>query len=331
MTNRPWRLLPTNYPKEEEPELGYFYDNVAKHLVKDTVRVMQNGLPIDLNKVQELEKTLDETIAKVHETLEDNRIVRQYQEARYESLAKSYKEERLSKCRSPDYYLKPFKHNDMNHRSLFMKFFSESLVLSQPEELLPIGFPKWTANQVKKLAKTKPVLQKLLNGEVTELNNKFAKQAVEALAEIKAEIYNRSYIQQAETLKDLSLPPFNPGSPDQKHDILTDILGYESNKLTDAYVAWEREAEKAYRNGYPEPEPPRNKFSWNRENLELLLEIAKNKEEKELFQSLIDYSMGSIIKNNFIQAFYNYTVEGRLYGQYKLLGAKSGRYTSSNP
>ena len=60
----------------------------------------------------------------------------------------------------------------------------------------------------------------------------------------------------------------------------------------------------------------------NKERLEQILEIVN---------LLLDYSNNAIIKENFVKAFKNNTINGRLYGSYNLFGTKSCRLTSHNP
>lgn len=327
---RPWQLLPAPEPSTVSPPDGYFYETVAKPLIKDTVRIMHNGLPIDMQKVQELEANLDVTLAKVASDLATNPIVKDYLAIRYNHLTKSYLHEQQAKIKPLEHFLKPFDCKKPDHRSYFMHYYIKDKDLKPPDELLPTGIPKWSAKEIKKLSQDHLALSLLLNGNISPTNT-FAIQAMNLYAEHKAEIHNRKYLDNINNLTSIEFPQFNPASPDQKHDILTDMLGYESEKLTDAYIKYERALNAHIKYGKPEPVEPKNKFSWDRDNIEALKDLAKSDDELSLFQSLIDYSTGSIIKNNFINAFYLYTINGRLYGNLKLFGTKTFRLTSSGP
>lgn len=302
----PHDLLPAPEPKTYSPPEGYFYHNVAKHLVKDTVRIMMNGLHIDLDKVEELESTLDDQLAEVAVRLATNPLINQFQELQHKSLVKEYIEDRKSKLRSVDYYLKPFKPSDMVHRSYFMHFFAESQGLPSPSELLPgSSVSKWPANLVKTFSKSRPVLQRLLSGELT--SHPLIDKAMLQLAQDKCDIYNQKYLEAIQS-PNVPVPAFNPASSVQKQKLFA-WLGFESNKTSKE-------------TGLP---------SWDRDEIEIVNKSTVDDDIRDLTQAFIDHSFAAIVRNNFIEAFYRYTVENRLHGQYKLLGAKSGRYTSSNP
>ena len=330
MTKGPWSLLPAPPPQTTKYPIDYFYLKLALDLIADTFRIMSNGLPIDLDKVRELEFVLDEILAKVESSLAANPIIQSYQTQKHARLIEEYRKERTSKLKDSSHFLKPFKPSDMAHRSYFMYVLAEDHPsIEPPSELLPTRLPKWTVKDLKPYLDIPAV--KLLATKTLSESNRYALAAMELLAEHTAEIKNRPYLEDMESLAKVPFPKFSPASPDQKHDVLTDLLGYESNSFTDAYIDYEKAMRHAIRYNKPEPMPPRNKFSWSKDELLLLKEAVTDPHEVTLVNDLLEYSMGAIIKNNFIASFYAYTIDGRLHGDYVLLGAKSGRFTSKNP
>jgi DNA polymerase I-like protein with 3'-5' exonuclease and polymerase domains len=155
-------------------------------------------------------------------------------------------------------------------------------------------------------------------------------EAMKLLAEHKLAIYSKRLVYEDSDLK-IKKQNFNPNSPDDKHLLLTELLGYESGKLVDSYETYERDLERAQKYNKPEPKEPKNKWSWGIKELEILEKTISDPTQVSLVKALIEFSFGNKIKTSFIPAFYRYTLEGRLYSNLKLLGAKSGRYTSSDP
>lgn len=302
----PWDLLPQSEPRTIDPPPGYFYNNVAKHLIKDTVRIMSNGMHIDLDRVEELEAVLDTQLATVATELASNPLVSAFQELQYKRAVSDYIEDRQSKLRSVDYYLKPFNHKDLVHRSYFMHLFATSQGIPHPSELLPgttVG--KWPANLVKTFAKTRPLLQRLLDGTLT--SHPLIDQAMQQIATDKAAIYNEKYLAQIRK-PEVELPPFNPNSSLQMQGLF-EHLDLKSDKLSK-------------KTGLP---------SYARDVIEEFNKTTVDDDVRHLTQQIIDFSFASIVRTNFIEAFYRYTVDDRLYGSIKLFGAKTFRPTSQNP
>lgn len=302
----PWSLLPAPEPRSYNPPPSYFYDNVAKHLIKDTVRLMNNGLHINLERVSELESTLDSQLLTVEQELASNTLIKEYLKQTRSSELEAYTLDRQSKCRSPEYYLKPFDHKNMHHRSYFMHIFSQSQNFSGPAEEIHPGISKWPVLKVKKLVPQFPILTRLLEGKLTD-SHPIVKQALELLAQHKCDIYNSKFLAQIKN-PDIPYPTFNPASPKDVPGVFA-LAGVESETFSK-------------KTGNP---------SFNRDELERIQREYSDPTILHLVNNLIDYSNAAIIRNNFISAFYKYTINSRLYGQYKLLGAKSGRYTSSQP
>ncbi len=302
----PWDLLPQPEPKDTSYPDGFFYHNVAKHLIKDTVRIMDNGLNMDMSKVEQLEDVLEVILAKVTADLASNKLIQDFQSIQHAKQLALYVKDRKSKLRSVEHYIVPFKYKDMAHRSYFMHFFAKQQNITGPTELLPTGVAKWDARTVKKLSGSHPMLVRLVEGRLSD-NHPIVKEAITLLATHKSELYNEKYVAQ---MRDpvLDLPGFSPASSQQKQDLFDwlDIPSEATSKTT----------------GLP---------SWDRDQVVRVNEETTDDRIKHFTQCFIEHSFAAIVRNNFIKAFYDYTVDGRLHGQYKLIGAKSGRYTSSNP
>ena len=319
--NNPIDLLPLPPPSESDYPNGWFYEHVAKHLIPDTIQLMNNGLPINLDRVNDLEKELDTILKQVQNTVDNNKYIKEFQEYRYPKLAQDLKEEIESKMRSPEYYLKEFTlegSRAMINRSYYMEVFLEQHaeelfdLITPIEEIVP-GIPKWKVSDLKTLAETYHEIKRLMKKR-TLPTEATAVEAMKRLAMDASRIYNKAYKDKISSISfDTVIESFNAASSTQKREFF-DWLGLEP---------------LAYSKDTGEP-------SWGRDQVEELLKTEEDEDLKELYQAFIDHSFAAIVRNNFINAFYKYTIlhdDGvhRLHGNYKLLGAKTGRYTSNNP
>lgn len=312
----PWDLLPVKEPKTENPDDDYFYKNVIKHLIPDVVRVMANGIPIDIDKVRELEATLNDVLEKVDNSVQNNTYIKQFQILQHTELQKIYIAEQRLKMKLPKHFLKEFKPSDMTHRSYFMEEIYKDILKNatknvnspyKPEDTLVTGIPKWTLADAKRYTTVHPAVRLLVTKLIVP-TNKFAKAAMKQLAIDKATIYNKRYYNNIENSSELKLPPFNVASSTQKRKLF-DWLGISSDKVSKD-------------TGLPK---------WDRDEVERVNKETTDPAIKTLTNSFIDHSFGAIVKNNFIKSFYLYTVNDRLYGTMKLFGAKSFRLTSNDP
>jgi DNA polymerase I-like protein with 3'-5' exonuclease and polymerase domains len=306
-TVNPIDLLPIDHPINYDPseeDLAYFYENVVKYLIPDIVRIMNNGIPIDLRKIKTLESTVDNVLANVATKLASNKVIQDFQAFVYPKKFKALKKELEAKKRSVSYYLKEYK-NTVSNRTWVVNTYLTSK--NSPHA----GKDKWTVKDLKGL-------NILLQDSVIEsiIEDKAPKEILDAgmmaMAKAKLELYNKSIdtkIAEKGT-KEKLLPPFNPASNKQKKELF-EWLGINALRVSK-------------NTGEP---------SWDREAIEELLETTdkSNTDLIEVLQLFVDYSFSAIIKTNFIESFKKYTIEGVLYGNLKLFGAKSFRLTSSSP
>jgi len=312
-------VLPASNPKEKDNRVTrrYFYENVVKHLIYPTVRLMMTGIKIDENKVEELENTIVKVLNTVDETLHNNELIKNFLKMKEKNLYDCTINELQNKKKQATAFLPTeFNSKKIDHISYLTNTVLEHLTLNFsyiPEKQLPNGAIRWTKTDIKKFininekhrATKLSILNDLIQGTLNE-DSTIVKQAMQKLAEDKAEIYNKKYDKKIEDI-DIKLK-FNPGSSKQKIELFKYL---------------EVKPEK-YSKTTGEP-------SWGREAIEIVNKTTNDENIREITQMLIEFSFSSIIKTNFIAAFKKYTVDGRLYGNYNLFGAKSFRYTSSNP
>jgi hypothetical protein len=282
---------------------------------------MDNGLPIDLSRVEDLEKELDSILIGVQKSVDENKFVKDFLAYKFPLLANKISEEFTSKMRPPEFYLDNFTLEGgkaMLHRSYYMQCFiernAEELydLITPIEEIIP-GIPKWSVRDLKPLVDRYKEVKRLAKKTVKS-DCEIAIEAMQRLAADKSRIYNKSYYDKINDISfDSIMEQFNPASSTQKKEFF-EWMGIEP-------LAFSKDTGEA---------------SWGREQIEELQKMEDDEELLNLYQAFIDHSFAAIVRNNFINAFYKYTIlhnDGthRLHGQYKLIGAKTGRYTSNSP
>lgn len=316
----PWDLLPVQEPREHSPPPGYFYENVIKPLIPDIVRIMLNGIPMDLNKVDELREVVEEVLETVQSTLDKNKTIIAFQAQKFPKERDKHLQEMTSKMKLPPHFLKDFKDSNKIHRTYVMNAYFDE------QDVDEYRLDEWLMKDLKDLLKVHDsTFVKLLLEKHISPNHETVIAGMTQLSEDKAYIYNKTYWDKIENvvLTDL-VHPFNAGSSTQKNQLF-EFLGIESEKLGDAYIEYERDYAKATRRGLDPTflKVPANKYSWDRAEVEKVNVATENPEIKELTQQFIDHSFSAIIRNNFIAAFDRYVIDDVLYGNLKLGGAKS--------
>ena len=74
----PHDYLPIKDPRYNKLPRTFFYNNVIKPLILDTVRVCSNGIPIDLNKVKDLDNEITNILNNNKNILKNNKIIKNY-------------------------------------------------------------------------------------------------------------------------------------------------------------------------------------------------------------------------------------------------------------
>jgi DNA polymerase I-like protein with 3'-5' exonuclease and polymerase domains len=300
---RPWQILPVPYPKDFDPskeQPDYFYQNFVKHFIPDMIQMTSVGLNIDQQAVEELRNTIDTVLESVSETLENNTLIKEYQEHTHPYLVKEYKDKVLGSVRTVEHYVKEYNPKNITHRTYVVNNYVENKKVHEVKS-------KWTISDIKKLntyVKEK-FLSMIIDGSVS-VKNKFVVGGMLTMAKDQSALWNKPRYEKSDI--PVEIPKFNPGSNKQLQEF------FELLKVSPITVSKKT-----------------GNASWNRDNIELLYKISSDKKLLEVLQAVIDHSFSGIIRNNFLAAFDNFTVDGVLYGNIKLFGAKSFRNTSNGP
>jgi hypothetical protein len=225
----PLDLLPIPNPAEYEPEdPKYFYENVAKHLITDFLRIEENGIPIDLNKVEELEEVLQNSLNTVYERLEGNVILKRYLEEVSNKNKHNKIKELTSKEKTYEDFLKEYNPKNKIHKSYVINTYLKSI----DKESMCMN--EWSKKDIIQLNQLYPsvFLNNLLDNSLKE-DNPIILEAMKQLAEDKCRIYNQNKIQsKIESVRETNLiNTFNPGSSTQIRDFFK-FYGIESEQQT---------------------------------------------------------------------------------------------------
>ena len=309
------QLLPAPNPKDvaNRKSRRYFYENVIKNLIEPTVDLMLQGITVDFDAINDLKKVIDGVLKDVHDKLHSNEIIIDFRKHWFQELSQKKQRELESKKRDVRYYLKEYKHTDLVMRSFVVNTYLEDVRANYkffPDNILPNKDVAWAVNDLKKFIKNNldlPMLQEIVDKTIPT-DNEWVHRAMIKLATYKAENYNHSYDEKIDEIDMSIVPLFKPGSAPQKVALFQYLnIPCEAQSKTTGVD------------------------SWGREEVERVQKETDNQDIKDLCQIFIDYSFSKIIRSNFLAAFDTFVVDGKLHGNYRLMGAKTGRYTSNSP
>lgn len=301
---RPHQLLPLPPPSEFDPgeeDPGYFYRNFASQFIEDMLKMTNKGLNIDKRAVESLRAQITTVLKDVSKKLNRNPIIRKYQEQRAVTLQKQHREKATQNIRILGDFLVKYKAKDINHRTWVVN--TQLIRLGRRKDVQD----KWTVKALKGYQKIHalPFLDAIIEKRLVP-KSEIAEEGMKAFAKYRLELWNRPRYESADQV--VTVPPFNPGSAKQKQEL------FEMFKIEPL-----AESKKT------------GNASWGRDQIEELLLMSTDEQLKNLLQTLVDFSYSGIIKSNFLKAFDAYTIDGVLYGNIKLFGAKSFRNTSNSP
>lgn len=298
---RPIEHLPMPFPADFDPGPAFFSENFVKPFVPDMIQMMSTGIKIDQAAVEDLRVTVTEVLASVEKRLADSPVIAKYQESCLPAAQKRHYEESTQSIRTVKDYIKVFKSTDIVHRTWVVN--THLIRRGKPNDQRE----KWTIAEVKKynIFLKSPLLQGIIDKKPLSQNSSVV-EGMKALAEYKLELWNRPRYEKANT--PVTLSPFNPGSHKQVAGLFK-MLEIEPLEFSDKT----------------------GEASWPRKAVEKIQKQTEDPDLLVVLGAMIDHSYSAIIQSNFLKAFDTFTIDGVLYGNVKLFGAKSFRLTSNSP
>lgn len=239
-TKCPYDLLPIPRPLEDDTELPstYFYDNVIVPLIPDILKLETTGIPINLDKVIEVEKAVDNVLENVRQVLSSNSVMERFLHSQNEKQRSAKMQELQTKKKDASSFLKPFDIRNKIHRSYVVNYFLEAV--GKPDMCMD----EWSIKDLKKLNQITAYvfLQNLIDNKIEPYMEPYINGAMDKLAQDKADFYNKNKIEKkSEEISDKQyVEIFNPASSKQKQDFFS-FYGIESESETKAGAAkWDR-------------------------------------------------------------------------------------------
>ena len=228
--------VPKPYSDPNPPTETFFYENVVKQILPDVMKMESTGIPIDLSKVEEIERITDKILGEVQEKLSENPIIQDFLASKYNNYVK----EKSVCTKTKESFEKPYNANNKQQRTYVINQYLIDHDLEKDQ------LDTWSFKDLRKYADIKGLkfLEDLANKNYSPDTVYKIKGYMERLAEEKYRIYSNNIKEKAiEKGKEIS---FNPNSTKQKVELFQ-FLGIE-----------------------PESKTKKGNDQWNRDQLEIL-------------------------------------------------------------
>ena len=265
MSFSPHDLLPIKRPLEDSRQYHplYFYLNVVRHLIKDTIRLEITGIPINLYLVRDLEKTIETVINNTSLTLKENKLVQDFLQEVFKFKAGNKIKESQTKDRDSTYYLKPYDNSNKVHRSYAVNYYLKKIAKES------YTMESWGKKDVEKLSTllVSNFIKDIINNNIQGETKTIVDEAMKELAEMKSTIYNKNRAKKLQDKLEAANKEmtFNPASSNDKR-MFFQYLGIDAEDKT-----------------------PAGQDKWNRaalEDLKTILDVLIEQKEKEHGQSV---------------------------------------------